>query len=78
MMAPEVGPGPSLESAANPSELACGVQRNSYPSTYVQINWTQLLLGRLTLVSVDGDNKSRDQESDHKQAQFCQSMASSV
>jgi hypothetical protein len=78
MMAPEVGPGTGLESAANPSELACGVQRNSNASSYMQVNWTHLILRCLSLVTVDGDNKSRGQKSDDKQAQFCHSMASSV
>ena len=37
-MAPEVGPGAGLESAANSSEIPRGVQRDSYAATYMQVN----------------------------------------
>jgi hypothetical protein len=59
MMLSEVGSGPSLESAANASEVACGIQWNSYASTYMQINCAHLSLGHLSLVRMDRDSEKR-------------------
>jgi hypothetical protein len=58
MMFPEIWPGPSLERPANASVLAWGVQRSSYASSYMQVNWTHLILLCLSLVSVDGTAKA--------------------
>jgi len=64
MVVSQVGPGPSLKGSAYAGEIAGGVHRNTYASTYMHIHRAQMRLGRLTIVRLNGDSKMRSQESD--------------
>jgi len=78
MMAPKVGPGTGLESAANSGEISRGVQRDSYASTYMQISRAHLSLAHLLVISMDGDSKKRGKQSDDNQVLFRHPITSSL
>ncbi|PYT32488.1 MAG: hypothetical protein DMG58_10130 [Acidobacteria bacterium] len=58
MLTAKIWPSPGLESATDSSKLARRVERNSYASTYMEINLT-LNRTRLSLVRMDGNSKKR-------------------